>query len=750
MATAKTAFTIKESPLPPVPPADTVLTDVQWETLLAIADTIIPSIVPKSSPSSSKTHHKLDYEDYDNAKRYLQFGSTSKDAAENAAALLAENATSIPGFKDAFCRIIAYNIPPENARGLSLVLSGLNNRAVSLMLTGSATPFQHQPFPVREAILRGWQKSYLPAIRGLHKSLITLTIKSWVSLSPSLPRVLGLPRVPVHGAPSQGYNYSFLQFPPGDAPEVVETDVVIVGSGCGAGVVAKNLAEAGHRVMVVEKAYHFPPSHFPMEYKEGSYHLFANGGAELTDDGSMAVLSGSTWGGGGTINWSASLQTQAFVRQEWANAGLPFFTSGAFQASLDRVCDYMGVHSNIEHNHGNNMILEGARKLGYTAKPVPQNTAHQKHYCGYCSLGCAGSEKQGPAVSFLVDAAKAGATFVEGLHVDKVLFDDKPNANRQKVAVGVQGTWTSRDANGGTSGEPLVKRQVIIKAKKVIVACGSIQSPLLLLRSGIRNRHIGRHLYLHPVTIVAASFDYDINPWEGGILTSVVSSFENLDGAGHGTKIEALTMLPGFFLPTFPWESGLQYKQFAANLRRTNGFISLTRDRDAGRVYPDPVDGRARIAYTPSVFDRTHMLEGVIAAAKIAYISGAREIRTTSRAIPPFVRSDAAAPLDDAGINDPAFQAWLAGVRKGVPLDPAVSTFASAHQMGSCRMGTSARNSVVDPECAVWGTDGLYVCDASVFPSASGVNPMITNMAIADWVSRRLAERMKRAGGSRL
>ena len=55
-------------------------------------------------------------------------------------------------------------------------------------------------------------------------------------------------------------------------------------------------------------------------------------------------------------------------------------------------------------------------------------------------------------------------------------------------------------------------------------------------------------------------------------------------------------------------------------------------------------------------------------------------------------------------------------------------------------MGTSPRNSVVDPKGKVWGVEGLYVADASVFPSASGVNPMITNMAISDWISRGVAK----------
>jgi hypothetical protein len=84
--------------------------------------------------------------------------------------------------------------------------------------------------------------------------------------------------VPVHGTPAKSFDFSFLQIPPGNEPEVIETDVVIVGSGCGGGVVAKNLAEAGYKVLIVDKSYHWPSDHYPMTEQEGWVHLFHNGG----------------------------------------------------------------------------------------------------------------------------------------------------------------------------------------------------------------------------------------------------------------------------------------------------------------------------------------------------------------------------------------------------------------------------------------------------------------------------------------
>ena len=128
--------------------------------------------------------------------------------------------------------------------------------------------------------MRNWAQSYLPPLRQTFKALSFLVKSVWLKTSPTVGPVLGFPRIPVHGKPGKGFDYEFLQFPPGSDAEVIETDVVIVGSGCGGGVCAKNIAEDGHRVMVVEKAYHFPTEHLPMTEADAGIHLFMNGELE--------------------------------------------------------------------------------------------------------------------------------------------------------------------------------------------------------------------------------------------------------------------------------------------------------------------------------------------------------------------------------------------------------------------------------------------------------------------------------------
>ncbi|KAL8686041.1 MAG: hypothetical protein Q9218_007388, partial [Villophora microphyllina] len=733
-----------DTPLPPPPEGD-VLTKSQWTTLLAIADTIIPAIEASSVHSVSGL--SVPSSEYTTAVQRIKKVVPDDAAPDAVQKYLAETGSSAPGFKELIHRTFGDYMRDDALKGIRVILSALDTRAGCFLFTGYSTSFHLQPVNIRQQILQSWTQSYLPPLRQTVKAFAGLCASTWVKQSTAINPILGFPRAPVHGKPGEGFDYGFLQIPPGDDPEVIDTDVVIIGSGCGGGVCAKNLAEAGHRVLVADRAYHFDAKYLPMSSTDAGIHLFHNGGADFSDDSSVGFLAGQAWGGGGTVNWSASLQTQGFVRQEWADEGLPFFTSSEYQNCLDRVCQRMGVSTKyIEHNENNRVLIEGARKLGFAHKEVPQNTGGNKHYCGYCTLGCGAAEKQGPVVSWLPDAARAGCQFMEGFEADKIVFED---VRGRKTAVGVQGTWNSRDEHGGVSGTSTTKRKVMIKAKRIIVSCGTLHSPLLLLRSGLTNPQIGRNLHCHPATLVNATFPYEINPWEGAILTTLCEEFSNLDSHGHGAKICAMTMIPSWVLPSQPWHGGLEFKLLASKLSRMCSHCAVVRDRDTGRVYPDPVDGRVRIAYTPSAFDRRNALECVLGMCKIMFVMGAEEIWLTQSDVPIFVRDALSNPDPDAeneqGINDPAFQHWLQDIRKkGLP-QPATG-WGSAHQMGTCRMSATEKKGVVDPQGKVWGTEGLYVADASVFPSASGVNPMVTNMAIADMISRGVARGLKEEG----
>lgn len=148
-------------------------------------------------------------------------------------------------------------------------------------------------------------------------------------------------------------------------------------------------------------------------------------------------------------------------------------------------------------------------------------------------------------------------------------------------------------------------------------------------------------------------------------------------------------------------------------------------------------------------------MEGVIALAKMCYVTGATEIHASILGLKPFIRNpDDTSPSTsstddnmDPGVTDPSFAAWLAELRR-IGNKPPTGVFACAHQMGSNRMSAREKDGVVDSKGRVWGTEGLYVSDASVFPSASGVNPMVTNMAISDWISRGVSKELRGASAN--
>lgn len=319
--------------------------------------------------------------------------------------------------------------------------------------------------------------------------------------SPIFRDITGFPEVPLNWKPGPGFDFKFLQFPARPAVDfdeassekaqlpsaVIETDVVIVGSGCGGAVAAKVLAEAGHRVLVVDKGYYFPPSSLPMPSRSAGRYLFDPTVLESLDK-SVTVSTAATWGGGGTVNWSVSLQTDHTVRKEWAAQGLGFFDGADYQDCMDRVCQRMGVSTEpVVQTHRGRVLMDGARKLGWQADVCPQNSGGKEHSCGHCSMGCGSGEKQGPATCWLPDAAVAGADFIEGFAVERVTFENEQEGARRTTATGAMGTWTSRDAKGGMGGEleDRIVRQLTIKAKRVIVSCGALRSPLLLVNSGL-------------------------------------------------------------------------------------------------------------------------------------------------------------------------------------------------------------------------------------------------------------------------
>lgn len=301
------------------------------------------------------------------------------------------------------------------------------------------------------------------------------------------------------------------------------------------------------------------------------------------------------------------METPQQVRKEWAKKyGLSYFTTSAFQNSIEAIRKRNGISSTaIKHNVPNQILLNGCKKLGYLAAEIPQNTAGKEHSCGWCTWGCPYGEKQGSYATWLKDAAEFGCRFVNGAYVERVV-------HQNGVAKGV---WAKTDDGS----------YLYIAARKfVISSCGSINTPALLLRSGLQNRNIGKNLRLHPVTTVSGYFpDRRVTPYYGSIMT-VVSDQVADRGDGYGARLEVPTAHPSVLATILPWKSSASHKELMTKADNWATFISLTRDKDSQASVWIDKEGRPRVNFNLSAYDAESMLQGLETGIKVMIAEGAK------------------------------------------------------------------------------------------------------------------------------
>ncbi|KAK9463014.1 uncharacterized protein V1516DRAFT_621272 [Lipomyces oligophaga] len=608
---------------------------------------------------------------------------------------------------------------------LRYVLRSLNTFAGSLVLTGYLRPVTRLPIEKREQILLGWRDSNLAIFRKLFFTIFNLAVVPLAYTSTAIFEASRLPRILPDRISNDEVRFRaklFYRFQMESESSLSNTsfDAIIVGSGCGAGVVASRLSREGYKILVLEKGKYYHQEELNMPESESFAKMFESNGVFCSEDTAVGMLTASTFGGGSTVNWSASLPTQYFVRNEWSiKSGVEFYSTREYSDAVERVSNVMGVSDQyIKHSKANTVLLQGSARIGSPTCIVPQNTGHSTHNCGHCGYGCRFGEKQGGTITWLVDAAKHGTKFRDQA---EVIMIKRSNEGAAGVLVNINGQIHS------------------IFSKLVVCAGGSMQTPVLLKKSGFKNKHIGNHLKIHPVNITTGLWrDEDTNAYQDSILTVVNLELENQDGKGHGVKLECCFQSPFILLKSTPWRNSLDFKRQILNLNNRVSILSMARDIGEGQVFPDPVTGESRFTYNLHPQDRLHIIEGMIRSAEICLATNADAISIADSRVPILMVTEQDRQL---GSLSPHFQEWVTSVRQYGCSDY-TSFIGSAHQMGTCRMGGSAKTSAVDPNGELWECKNVFVADASVLPSASGVNPMITIMATADIVSSRILTRL--------
>ncbi|GAA3652178.1 GMC family oxidoreductase [Nocardioides ginsengisoli] len=624
-------------------------------------------------------------------------------------------ADGIPAPTDVGSHELALRIAEANPRAgeltqLRLLLDAWDSRALGLALTGRPRRFSSLSQGERERVLLSLSDSSVGAKRALFQGLKTASL---------------FPYYLVGGQPlwqPMGYDGPLgrVDSPP---PAVIRPtvpardadlscDVVVVGSGAGGGTAAGVLAQAGLDVVVLEAGGFHDERHFDGGEETGFLDLYALA-PQSTAEGQVALVAGRGLGGGTVVNYSTSFRTPDRVREEWASYGARQFADDEYAASMDAVCARLGVNTDHDKAAPRDAILErGARALGWDVAAMPRNVrgCDQDVECGRCGMGCRIGAKQSTAKTWLEDAARAGARILTGVKVRQVV--------------------TSFGRATGAEGTTAEGHRIRVRARAVVVAAGAIQTPALLQRSGLTNPNIGRYLRLHPATAVWGRMDERVDGWVGAMQSRYVDALTDLDGRGYGVLFETAPLTPAFGTGFVNWRGGADFRQRMDELGRTLGIAVIVRDRDPGGTVRIGRDGEPVVRYTLSPQDTDHLVKGLVGGARIAEAAGARWIASTHHrtvSYEPGVRGSVGSFESDLRTAGAA---------------PATMALAALHIMGSVRMGGAAETSAVDPDGRTWEIDGLYVADASCFPTASGVNPMISIESIAHMTATRLAARL--------
>lgn len=583
---------------------------------------------------------------------------------------------------------------------------------------GRASRFRSLGQADAEAVLVSLSSSRLADLRAGYQAIRRLATFVFYSVQCSAPHDPVWDAIGYVPSNNPAAMPSPLKLTPITAHTTVECDVCIIGSGAGGSVAAAQLAGSGRKVIVLEAGSDWQSEDFDQREEPGTRELYQDGGATSTRDLSITLLAGAALGGGTAINWQTSLRTPENVRDEWAeSSGCPHFAGDSFTKSLDAVCERLSVGTAESDINPNNAVLRaGCQALDYEWRVTPRNSSGcDAAQCGNCVYGCRHGGKQSGAVTWLRDAQANGDTeIIARCRAERITI-----ANGRVTGV----VATAIERNGG-------RHTVQIHAKVVVAACGALHTPALMLRSGIIRREVGRNLFIHPTTGIGATFARRIEAWKGPPQTIMCSEFDGL-ADGYGFRIETAPAHPGLLAHATPWVSARAHRENMQAAASKAFLIALVRDTTSGRVTTDR-SGRPVVDYIAGKGEQAMLRTGMSSMARIAQAAGATMVQTLHTA--PLVWSAPAEGGTDSGMN--AFCDAIAHERAA---DNHLALF-SAHQMGTCRMGRDPALAVCDAEGQVFGIRGLYIADASAFPGSSGVNPMITIMALAHHSARAMRE----------
>ncbi len=483
----------------------------------------------------------------------------------------------------------------------------------------------------------------------------------------------------------------------------LECDVVVVGTGAGGAPMAKALADRGLAVLMIEEGEYFDRSAFTGRPMEMIQKLYRRSGVTVAlGNTAIPIPLGKGVGGTTLINSGTCFRAPDQTLDHWRyELGLPDLSAAElspYYAEVERVLA-VGPSSRAALGKPAEVIARGAEQLGWSHHPLLRNAPGCDGQ-GLCCFGCPTDAKRSTNVSFVPLALERGAKLLTGLRVDRVL-------TREGAAVGVSGL-------AGSS-------RVTVRSKAVVLACGTIGTPLLLGKNRLANRsgELGQNLSIHPASAAMGLFAEPIHAANTVPQGYAVDEFKEegimFEGSSVPLDVTALS-LTGF---------GPSYVSLLEEFNRSLQFGFMIKDVSRGSVTAT-ASGEARIHYWLQRSDLEKMQRALGLLGDLFFASGAREV---------------VAPV--AGHERWRSRADLERFRSA-RISARQLDITAYHPLGTARMGVDPLRSVVDSTHETWDVHNLFIADGSVVPSSLGVNPQLTIMAMALRAAEQVARRVER------
>ncbi|MFV1981346.1 MAG: GMC family oxidoreductase N-terminal domain-containing protein, partial [Rhodothermia bacterium] len=482
--------------------------------------------------------------------------------------------------------------------------------------------------------------------------------------------------------------------------QTVRGDIIIIGSGAGAAIVASGILreQPDRSIVMIERGDYVPPSEMNDDEIDMLSKMYADGALQLSRDFNFQVLQGSCVGGTTVINNAVCFDLPDEVLETWnnptgLNAGLP-------KPQIDQ--SHKNVRSLVSSprqpadilNPGAQPFIKGIRAMNLDAQPnefeIVEAHIQNCYGCGYCNIGC----RYGKKLSML----------------DKVLPKiQSEHPGQLRIIAGCTALKLRKTGKRITRVECKFSngKRINVEGNVVVVAAGAVSSSILLLKSGLGGNQTGKHLSFNmgsPLT---------------GIFKDVQNSYAGLQ-ISHYLKREPSQ---GYLIETWfnpPVAQALTMPGWSSD--HFNNMLRYDRMSSLGVLVPTASNGEVRAAgvfgrdikYKPKAADLEKLAEGLILAGTIFLEGGAESVMPHTIE---YLEWTDRSQLDEL---------------RSIVLQEGAITLGTGHPQGGNIICANAAGGVVDPECRVHGIDNLYITDASVFPSAIGVNPQMTVMALAD------------------